>query len=491
MPRDKGFFFMTRQLFKNTGTYLLTGFAGQGLVLVLWIILARWLPPEEIGIYSLCFFLVELFSVLGMFGLDAAITRFYHSLETLIAVLNNALVIFVSVNILVLICFMSTSPFISALIPSVSDLLKGNLFLIAGVILTNTLANFALVHYSALRKAFTYAKLQFIKIVAFFSLSILLVRFGYGIPGILFAFFVSSLLVALFFFAGEYKTVSIKTITPRLLKDILIYGFPLLLYSGSNVIVSYFGRLLLDRYADLATLGVYSFFLSLTLQMNGLWSSFNRAWTPEIFAIFSADKKNAMDQITSMVYAVSFLYLTAVGLFILVGKLFLFELLFQGVYLANINIFYILLLAPLFTGIYTVTYPLYYYENKTMRIFFLSFGLAILNIGLTFFMVKLYSQTGAALSYLLVSILTVFVFIFPFRKSMAIPDEILRWSALLSTFIVLSVITILTADSFLLFILTILCGVLMSYHLGKLSQQYRALWSFIRKQKNRLMTSTS
>lgn len=482
---------MTRQLLKNTGTYMLTGFAGQGLVLVLWVILARWLPPEEIGIYSLCVFLIEFFSVLCMFGMDSAITRFYHSRETLIAVLNNALVIFISGNILVLIFFMVTSPFIPFLIPSVSDLLKTNLFLIAGVIFTNTLANFALVHYSALRKASTYGKLQFFKVVLFFSLSLLFVHFGYGIPGILFAFFVSSLVVALFFFTCEYETVSVKTVTPYLLKDILIYGFPLLLYSGSNVIVSYFGRLLLDRYTDLATLGVYSFFLSLTLQMNGLWSSFNRAWTPEIFANFAADKKKAMDQITTMGYAVSFLYLVAVGIFILAGKLFLFEFLFQGVYLANINLFYILLLAPLFTGIYTVTYPLFYYENKTVKVFSLSFGLAIFNIGLTFFMVKFYSQTGAALSYLFVSIVTVFIYIFTFRKSMSIPNEILRWSALLSMLIVLSVLIILIVDSFFLFIVAILCGVLMSYHLGKMSQQHQALWRFIKEMKNRLLPTAS
>jgi len=482
---------MTRQLLKNTGTYILTGFTGQGLVLVLWIILARWLPPEEIGIYSLCIFLIEFFSVLGMFGLDAAITRFYHSRATLMEVLNNALVLFASSNILVLICFMVTSPFIPALIPSVADILKGNLFLMAGVISTNTLANFALVHYSALRKASTYAKLQFIKLFLFFSLSLFFVHFGYSIPGILYAYFVSSLVVALFFFTGEYKTVSVKTVAPRLLKDMLFYGFPLLLYSGSNIIVSYFGRLLLDRYTDLATLGIYSFFLSLTLQINGLWSSFNRAWTPEIFTNFSADKKKAMDQIASMGYAVSFLYLVIVGLFVLAGKLFLFEFLFQAVYLANINLFYILLLAPLFTGIYTVTYPLYYYENKTMRIFFLSFGLAILNIALTFFMTKFYSQTGAALSYLLVSIITVFVFIFPFRKSMAIPNEILRWPVLLSMLTILSILTILISDSSLLFMVTILCGVLMSYHMGKLSQHRHALWGFIKELKNRFVPAAS
>lgn len=482
---------MTKQLLKNTGTYILTGFAGQGLVLVLWVILARWLPPEDIGIYSLCFFLVEFFSVLGIFGLDAAITRFYHSRESFPAVLNNALFIFAFGNILVLICFMVTSPFIPFLIPSVSDLLKSSLFLIAGVIFTNTLANFALVHYSALRKASTYAKLQFLKVGMFFSLSLLLVHFGYGMPGILFAHFVSSFVIAIFFLTGEYKYVSIKTISPHLIKDILIYGFPLLLYSGSNVIVSYFGRLLLDRYTDLATLGVYSFFLSLTLQVNGLWSSFNRAWTPEVFANFSTDKKKAMDQITTMGYGISFVYLVILGIFILVGKLFLFEFLFQGVYLANINIFYILLLAPLFTGLYTVTYPLFYYENKTIKIFSLSFGLAILNIGLTFLMVKFYSQTGAALSYLFISMVTVFVYIFTFRKSMSIPNEISRWSALLSMLIVLSVLIILTVDSFFLFILSILCGILMSYHLGRLSRQHHALWCFIKELKNRFMPATS
>ena len=74
---------------------------------------------------------------------------------------------------------------------------------------------------------------------------------------------------------------------------------------------------------------------------------------------------------------------------------------------------------------------------------------------------------------------------------MAIPNEILHWSAFLSVLAVLGVVIILTANSFLLFIVTILCGVLMSYHLGKLSQQHQALWRFIKELKNRFMPAAS
>ena len=66
-------------LVKNTSIYVFTGLINQLLVTILWILLAWWLAPSEVGIFSLMMFLVDFFGMINLFGLNSAMTRFYYS----------------------------------------------------------------------------------------------------------------------------------------------------------------------------------------------------------------------------------------------------------------------------------------------------------------------------------------------------------------------------------------------------------------------------
>lgn len=481
---------MSKELIKNTGTYLFTGFAGQGLVLLLWILLARWLSPEQIGLYALALFLIDIFGVLCISGLDAVITRFYYSGVRTSSVLNHAVVIFSFSSFLTVLLFLAVSPLILMLIPGLHAFLDHHLLLTAAVIIATSMANFSLAHYTALRKALSYSTLVFSKTLLFCGLAALLVYLGFGVPGILYGLLLSSSAIVIFFFFTEID-FSRLSMEPRLIGEMASYGFPLLLYAASNVIAAYFGRILLDRYTDLATLGIYSFFLTLTLQINGLWSSFNRAWTPEVFSRFEKDQASARDRILFMGYAASFFYLSILVLFLASGRIFLFDFLFDEAYLSKLEIFHILLLAPLFSGIYTVAYPLYYYENKTGKILAVSLILNLLNVGLAFLMIRLFHETGAALSYLLISVLTVFVYLFAFRKSMAVAGEMIRWSVILTLLMGFNIAVLLATSSSLLFLSVSAGAAAYSFRKVRLSNQRIGLKAFFEEIRNRFAPAES
>ena len=477
---------MPKELIKNTGIYIVISLFSQGFIFLLWIALARWLAPSQIGIYALVMFIIEFFSAISIFGLDSAITRFYYTKENASSILSNSLVIFLCSSILALVLFFFTAKLIPLFIPGLSNILEENLLLFLGIIFTNSITNFALIHYTALKKAVSYAKLQLFKILFFFVLSLVLVYFGFGISGVFYALLFSSLPVAILFLINERKMVSFQIISPQIMKSITSYGFPLMLYSILGVVVIYFSRLLLDRYTDLATLGVYSFFLMLTLQINGLWSSFNRAWTPEIFSRFLENKEKVIENIKFMAFFSSFIYLIAVSLLIIFGELFFFKLVFKPIYLSNIYLLYILLLGPLFSGIYTAAYPLYYYENKTKRLLFISLFMSGVNILFTFFMIKFFNQTGAAISFFLISILSTLVYLFAFKKIMQIPKEIINWSLFLSGLMTLNVIIFLKTSSTVLFLAFIVLGAVLSYKIGDLSEKKHLAFNFLREIKTKI-----
>jgi O-antigen/teichoic acid export membrane protein len=261
--------------------------------------------------------------------------------------------------------------------------------------------------------------------------------------------------------------------SPEIIKNLASYSFPLMLYSVLGIIVSYFSRLLLDKYTDLATLGVYSFFLMLTLQINGLWSSFNRAWTPEIFSKFSENKEKAIESVKFMIFFSSFIYLLGLAFLIVFGELFLFKLVFKEIYLSNIHLFYILLLAPLFSGIYTVTYPLYYYENKTKLILHISIFMSVVNVLLTLFLIKGFGSTGAAVSFSVVFTIYSILYLFVFKNIIQIPIEIINWVLVLIIIMSMGVAVLLITRIFFFFLPFLFLGIGLSYRLGNLHNFFK------------------
>jgi len=252
-----------------------------------------------------------------------------------------------------------------------------------------------------------------------------------------------------------------------------------MLYSTLGTVVMYIGRIFLDRYASLSTLGVFGFFLAMALQVAAIWATFNRAWTPEIFSQLKENKERALDNVKTMVFLSSFFYsLLFIFLIILKQSGFL-GLFLEPVYLSNIYILYILLLGPLFTGIYTAAYPLFYYKKKTKIILLVSVILNLADIALTFFMVKTLGQTGAALSYFISSVLSLFVLLLVFKKDMEISSDIIKWSLFVLLLSCIGIGVFLETSSGVLLLVVFGIIAFFAYKFGSISKKYYLLGSVL------------
>ena len=459
---------MYRSLAKSTGEYIFTGFMGQVLISVLWLMLAWWLEPSQIGLYALVLFVIEFFSAVSMFAMGSTFRRFYYTYQNIKSIFNNTIVIFLCSSILTAIGFFLSVTVIPFIIPSLSPILENNKFLFLAIIIANAAANFSLKYYPTIKKPVIYRNFQLFKVVLFCSLALALVFCGFGIIGIFYSLLFSSLVITGLFLFYERDKFAFKMTSFTVAKELTAYAFPLMLYIIIGITISYFGRVVLERYASMQTVGIYSFFLIFTLQVNGLWSSFNRAWTPEIYSRFSDNKEKVYADIESVAFLSCFFYLFLFIAFIVVGKLFLFELLFENIYVSNINVFYILLIGPLFTAIYTSAYPLYYYEKKTQKVLFISVLLSVSNVVLTFFMVKLFNQIGAAISFSFMMAVTALCYLGAFRKSMGIPKKIIRLTVTLLIIMTFAVFLFLRTSSTFLFLGTLFMGLGAIYRIGNL-----------------------
>jgi O-antigen/teichoic acid export membrane protein len=279
---------------------------------------------------------------------------------------------------------------------------------------------------------------------------------------------------------------SINLLSYSKIKSMTLYGSPLMLYSLLGIITTYCGRILLYKYSSLVSLGVYSFFLTLVIQINGLWSNFNRAWTPEIFSQFADAKDKAIENIKNIFFIACFSYLSLISIIVILGKIFLFKLIFNEKYFLNIHIFYILLLAPLFTGIYTTAYPFYYYKKKTTKILYISLATSILNIIITYFFVKYYSQNGAALSWLLISILNSFIYLLSFRRSMEIPLTMINLTLFIGILMIFNIVILFKTHSHIFFSLICIAGAILFFKVGGLNKKKYIIIESLQKIKEKL-----
>jgi O-antigen/teichoic acid export membrane protein len=459
---------MFKPLLKNTGAYFLINLLSQVAVFILWVVIARVLLPSEIGTYALAIFIVDFFGAFSIFGLDTVLTRFYHSEEKKESILSNSIIIFIFSNIISAGLLFCLSGVISHLIPGLSTILIKNIFLLSTLVFFSALYNFSLVHYSAQKKVKSFGQISILQTILFFIMSLLFLSAGFKILGIFYALLISYSISALLFLFKEFKNISFNLFSIKTVKLILQYGSPMMIYSVFGIFVAYIARIFLDRYVGLSTLGIYSFFLMITLQINGVWATFNRAWTPDIFSKLNKNKEDAINDIKKATFFSGFMYLSFIAIMIFLNKVGFLGLFLKQEYLQNIDIFYILLLGPLFTGIYTACYPLYYYEKKTKLVLLISIILNLFNILLTFILIRSFGQIGAAFSFCILSVLTVFAFIISFKKSMMIPTKIINWSIIIFILMSVAIFLSLKTSSFLLLFIFVILGAFLAYKMGDL-----------------------
>jgi PST family polysaccharide transporter len=459
---------MFKRIIKNTTTYVFMGFLSQVIFFVFWFILGRWLSSSQIGMYALVMFVLDLFTTINVFALDTTITRFYYKEKSKDEVLSNILIFFAASSIITSAIFIILTIYASYLLGNISGLLNSNIIFFSLLIISNALINIILANYSALRESLFYGKMQILKTLLFTIFSLILIYIHKDILSVFFAMFLSNSTIFLLFLIKEKNRIKLNNFSKILLKEVLFYSFPLMLYGILGILYMYLGRIILDHFSSLDTLGVYSFFLVIALQFNGLLSGFNRAWAPEIFSSLEGEKEKTLKNVTSMTFLFAFLYIIFYVITVLIGWSFLFKIIFRDIYFSNLNILYVLMLAPLFTGIYTVTYPLYYYKNKTKIILLINIITLLINLPLLIFMISRWSAIGAAITFLLINIFDTWLYIMFFKKYVEMPKKIVILYCALSVLIISDILLFIFFNSILLLIIPLVIAVPFIYKIGGL-----------------------
>lgn len=186
-------------------------------------------------------------------------------------------------------------------------------------------------------------------------------------------------------------------------RNALYFGLPLLPHTLGTFVIYSMDRLLITHLISASAVGVYMVGLQLGLVMGLISDSFNKVYSPWIMKKLSDPQ---LDKIKLVKYSyLAMLILLIIGGVWAVGVMFFLPWFIGEQFLQAKSLIIFICFGYTFTGLYYIVTNYIFFCEKTKYLAGITFGCALLNIPLTYVLIKKYELVGAALAFLIVQIL--------------------------------------------------------------------------------------
>lgn len=395
-----------KSLLVKGSTYALSSGLSQVVMFAAWSVLPWMVPASALGQFALLTFLTELIARFVILGTDAAIVRFYVDESRQAQVLRAAAVWVGAGTCVAGIVIWATRSLVPHLVPGVQQIYAGLYPLVFATATGAALAALVQAHFIGLGNARTFGRVTVLKSLITAVGFVLAGWLGRGVAGLLLAQLAGNLIVIAAFIASTPNRLVVAHVPRAVVAEVGVYGLPMTGYAAISLLSDYTGRLVLDRTAMLAVLGVYQFYFQIAVQANGLWGSLNKAWSPHLFGRLERDRVGALRETTRMVSILPSAYATGLAVLLLSMALGIPQRLLPEAYASQVQLFGLLLLGPLYTCIYTAIYPRLYFDRNTVRVSLVQSVLSVVTMAATVLFTVKFGALGAALGWVLGAFLT-------------------------------------------------------------------------------------
>jgi O-antigen/teichoic acid export membrane protein len=266
--------------------------------------------------------------------------------------------------------------------------------------------NCLLAIYQAQLLAFKYSKIQIGHSLVNALLTILFVIILLlGWKGRLLAQILSVLFFGIIAFFILYKHYTEKKINLYYIKHALKFGVPLIPHTIGGVLMTLTDRFIINNLLGLEKVGIYMVGLQLGMVLAVITESFNKAYAPWLLEKLNQNNEDIKRKIVVFTYIYFFCIIFLACLLFFILKI-LFPIFVGEKFLKAEKVILWILLGNAFGGMYfmVTNYIFYAYKSHILAIKTLVVG--ILNVPITFYLVKLNGEVGAAQGFLIVNILS-------------------------------------------------------------------------------------
>lgn len=184
--------------------------------------------------------------------------------------------------------------------------------------------------------------------------------------------------------------------------DSLKFGIPLIPHTLGAIIISMSDRFFITKMVGLEATGLYAVGYSIGNIIGFIEHSFNLAFVPWLFEKLSLNDSSVKKKIVKFTY-IYFLLILLLVLILTVSVPWIFRVFidkkFEG---SQVFVFWIAL-SFAFSGMYKMVTNYIFYVKKTQLLAWVTFGSALLNIVLNYFLINIFGAVGAAISAAIVS----------------------------------------------------------------------------------------
>ncbi len=202
------------------------------------------------------------------------------------------------------------------------------------------------------------------------------------------------------YFIMFHKKIEFKNFNINDIKFGYNFGFTILLYSISGLIMSILDRLIIEKYHGLAEVGFYSVAYQFGTLITILSTGINRSTTPLIFKYLEKKDNASRQKVIKYLYVASGIIFISSIFLIIFSDLFFYFFIDQKFYPSK-KFIIPLVLGLMFQGGYMMISSLFFYFKKNRILSYISLISAIINILLNIIFIPKYGAMGAAYSTLI------------------------------------------------------------------------------------------
>ncbi|MEY4571717.1 MAG: hypothetical protein RLZ10_928 [Bacteroidota bacterium] len=247
-------------------------------------------------------------------------------------------------------------------------------------------------------KAMNYGFFRISRTLLEFSIAVILIivydfHFEGSIHAISISYGIGALVAIIFMLQKKILIFSIKS---KHIKHLFSYGLPLIPHVLSSVAIMYTDKLMLSALINVEANGIFSVGFMVGQVIGLIQNSFNQAWVPWVFNVLKKNESHGKQKI------VRYTYFYFIGIVVLTLLLWLcapiiYSMIGKSFY-SGISLVFWIALGFAFNGMYKMVSVYFFYLEKTNQLAIISFVSAIINVGMNFWLIPVYSITGAAIS---------------------------------------------------------------------------------------------
>lgn len=391
------------KLLRDGGIYTLTNLLNSLIPFLLLPAYTQSLTPADFGVLNIYENFLIFFMPLLMFGVSGVLSVDYFRKARIFSYLFSS-AFFIPAAIFIIFCLAATLFKTTGYKNQYLDYSYVYIVLLVAFMQVVTLLRLML--FQVKKEPIKYLFLQGWVILSGVLLTLYLVIFNHGgwqgrLNALFFAYSAAGIFSILSFIKEGY--LSYVKVVLRKIRYVLKIGAPLVPHAIGMLVIVYFDRFLLAHYWGAEEVGIYAVAHQLGMGISLVQNSFNQAWCPRFFELYSRNKINEIRLVHRLFLL--FLIISICALYIIVDLSF--DFLFSQSYAEAKNFFIVIAIGFAFTGLYKVFVNVIFYQKKTRVLAYFSLGNVLINVSVNFLLIPSMGALGAAFS-LLVSMIFLF-----------------------------------------------------------------------------------